>query len=200
MKVAIAAESNHYDPEVYRFLLGRVLGIEVERWKSETLFSGWKHVRKILPNYLDNAADAGVRHALVAIDNDGGADGPPEHESDHRTREEAAKECGCRTCVLLESLPLGWRGGGRRHCVVVPVQTLETWLLCVRGHEFTTKTPEQFYGRRHLKRLFFGKPMPEEAERARLAIEHLARPGALDTLRERRSFRFFEMQVCGWQP
>jgi len=200
MKVAIGGESKQYDPEVYRFLLGRVLRTDIERWESDIVFlPGWKGLLKILPTYLDRAASAGVRHALVAIDNDGGADGPAEHEMNHQASLEAAKDRGCRTCLLLDTLPPDWREGQRYRCTVVPVQTLETWLLCVRGDKLKAPTPEQFYYRWYLKKLFFGSPIPEEAERARLAIDQLGKPDALDILRQRRSYRYFEMQLCGWQ-
>lgn len=198
MLVAFGTESGVYDPAVYRFLVARILGRDVQRWPSDVVFTGWKSVLSQLPAFLRTAEQAGVGHALVAIDNDGGARRHPEHEPDHDEGVQVADEDGCRTCHLLHALPANWRAGALHRCVVVPVQTLETWLLCLRGDDLNAPSPEQYYGRRHMKRMFFGSPEPPEEERAKLAVELLKRPDALDVLRARRSFQFFERELSTW--
>jgi hypothetical protein len=77
------------------------------------------------------------------------------------------------------------------------VQTLETWLLWIRGYAFPG-VPEQWAHRSAIKKAFFGKPLPPEGERALLALEQVNAPHALDRLRERRSFRAFEEQILSW--
>ncbi|MGH7436249.1 MAG: hypothetical protein ACRENE_11295 [Polyangiaceae bacterium] len=98
---------------------------------------------------------------------------------------------------MLQTVPSWWSGEGRFFCACVPVQTLETWLLFLRGHEFQGE-PEKTYDRAALKKHFFGKPVPPEAERARLALEQIDRADALRRLRERASFRLFVDQLATW--
>jgi hypothetical protein len=198
MIVAIAAEGP--DPEVYRHPLGMVLDTSVIRYKPGRLFGGCKGVLKHFPTHLADTANEGVRHALLAIDNDGGRNGPPEHDSGHVVPDEIATTPACRTCLVLNRLPQAWRDAQRFHCVVVPVQILETWLLCARGHRFTTRSPERFYDRDQLKELLYGKaPFPAQAERVRMALDELNGPGMLGVLRERRSFHRMEIQFRGWR-
>jgi hypothetical protein len=197
--VAIATEYDDYDGEVYRFLLGRLLGAEVEKWRTEMRFSGDRTVRGLAELYLRKAAAQGVRHALFAIDNDGGARRRPEHDDSHDPADESIEEADrCRVCWLHQALPSSWLTEGRLLCVVVPVQTLETWLLCLRG-DGLLPSPEQCYARRVLKKHLFGSPLPPVEMRSELALGLLGRPDALQRLRERRSFRHFEAQLAAWR-
>ncbi len=198
LTVAIASEFHAYYGEIYRYLLERILGTEVQAWKSEIEFNGCKHVRKQAGLYLESAARDGVRHALIAIDNDGGSKRGLPHEPDHQVAQEVANPDGCRVCWLLDTVPASWRADSYRSCVVVPVQTLETWLLVIKGHPFTERTPEQRYGRDVLKKDFFGKPIPSSHERKRLALELLRQPDALEKLSPRPSFQHFVSQVRAW--
>ena len=61
------------------------------------------------------------------------------HDPGHDPATEAATKTGCRFCLLAERLPVWWTAEPRKRCVVVPVQTLETWLLCIRGDAFTAR-------------------------------------------------------------
>lgn len=197
--VAIATEYDDYDGEVYRFLLGRLLGAEVKKWRTEMRFSGDRTVRGLADLYLRKAAEQGVRHALFAIDNDGGARRRLEHEDSHDPTEESIEEADrCRVCWLHQALPPSWLAEGRMLCVVVPVQTLETWLLCLRGDDLLP-SPEQCYARRVLKKRLFGNPLPPVEMRCELALGLLGRPDALERLRERKSFRHFEAQLAAWR-
>jgi hypothetical protein len=81
----------------------------------------------------------------------------------------------------------------------VPVQTLETWLLVLKKHDFREPTPEQRYSRPALKKDLFGKPLPPEEERTRMALRLLQVPGALELLRQRPSFQRFEARLAGWR-
>jgi hypothetical protein len=201
LKVAIAAEYDDYDAEVFRFLLERLLGMHIERWKTEIRFNGNRSVRKLAPEYLRRAAAEGVRHALFAIDNDGGARRRPEHQADHNQDEEAMRgkegRDGCRFCWLSAALLPSSVGSGCRQCVVVPVQALETWLLFLRGDPLEP-SPEQVYDRSNLKKQFFGLPKPHCDRRTEMAQAQLGTSDALQRLRERPSFHLFEQQLAEW--
>jgi len=201
LSVAIATENLDYDGEIYRHLLARLLGRDISRWAplSPVRFTGWRMVRDQAPAYLELAYRGGVRHSLVAIDNDGGRRRAPEHEGAHDISVQAADPDGCRVCLLLHALSGTWADGSGCKCIVVPVQAMETWLLALRGFAFPEGSPEERFDRRALKRDFFGKPTPPEAERTRLALKELERPDAIGVLRRRRSFRHFESQLVDWK-
>jgi hypothetical protein len=201
LKVAIATE-NDFDGEIYRFLLEGLLGMQIERWNPDlpVRFSGWQSVCRQASTYLKLAERNGVRHALVAIDNDGGQLRHPEHEDTHEVAVQANDtERGCRVCRLLHALSKTWIAGEGVKCIVVPVQTIETWLLVVSGFVFEGSTPEKRFHRRALKRDFFGKPEPSNPEKTRKALAVLHRPEAINILRKRRSFQHFENQLAGWK-
>lgn len=196
--VAIATESDDFDAEVYRRLLCLLLGQEVQRWPTDLRFNGWKSVLNLLPAYLQRAAGDGVTRALVAIDNDGGAKRRPEHTADHLPANQARdRDDGCAHCLLLETIPASWRSETHRSCIVVPVQTLETWLLVVRGDPMEP-SPERVYHRRMLKKRFFGDPFPSLQTRTVKAVEQIDRPHALTALRARPSFQRFEAELRAW--
>ncbi|RKH78169.1 hypothetical protein D7Y21_36140 [Corallococcus sp. AB045] len=198
LTVAIASEFHAYDGELYRYLLERVLGAPVEAWKSEIEFNGCKHVRKQACLYLNKAAQQGVRHALVAIDNDGGSTRGLPHDPAHDSAQECANEHGCRVCWLHSTIPASWREAPYRSCVVVPTQTLETWLLIAKGHAFTEPSPEQRYSRPVLKKDCYGKPQPSSHVMKGMALEWLQHPEAIARLSARPSFKAFVDQVKRW--
>ena len=198
LTIAIAAENDGYDAEIYRVLLELLLGQPVARYATQRRFTGWRSVLEHSEAYLRDADRQRIRHALFAVDNDGGAKCAPEHEPTHDAPTHAADDDGCRVCTLAATLPRWWTASGSKRCIVVPVQTLETWLLHVRGDAFTAPTPEQQYGRRVLKKRFFGKSPLPETERLRMALAEVRKPDALDVLRQRRSFRHFEAQLADW--
>jgi hypothetical protein len=82
--------------------------------------------------------------------------------------------------------------------VVVPVQTLETWLLVIKGHPFTEPSPEQRYARRVLKKDFFGETPLSSREQQRRALGAIMQPDALQRLSLRPSFQHFMNQVLAW--
>lgn len=92
-----------------------------------------------------------------------------------------------------------WKNPPLRYCIVVPVQTLETWLLVLKGYPFEESSPEKRYYRPVLKKDLFGKPLPPEAERTRIALDLLKAPNALKLLRERPSFQRFEARLAEWK-
>lgn len=196
--VAVACENVDYDGAVFLELLARLWG-PVEPWETPYRFNGRKAVLKHLPTFLGFAADAHLRHSLVAIDNDGGARRCPEHEDQHRIEDQASDpDDGCAVCCVEHVIPGEWRDPARRYCVAVPVQTLETWLLHLRGAPALTPTPEQVYSRTKLKKLFYGESKPPVATRRELALVTLRTPDAMERLRALRSFRHFEAQVAAW--
>lgn len=106
LTVAIASENDVYDGEVYRTLLESMLGIEVKKWQSEMRFSGEGSVFKLIEPYLKSASAKGIRHALLAVDNDGGSKRRLEHEATHDAVAQASDTGdGCRTCRLQHALP-----------------------------------------------------------------------------------------------
>ena len=145
LTVAIGAESIDYDAEIYRALIEILLATSVVRYSTNHTFNGWRSVLSLSDAYLRDADNNGVKHALFAIDNDGGAKEHLEHDPLHHAVAEAVSKTGCRACLLAESMPTWWLQNARKRCVVVPVQALETWLLCIRGDAFTAPSPEQQY-------------------------------------------------------
>lgn len=199
LTVAIASENDAMDAEVYRFLLSRMLNAEIERWITPIRFNGgFRKVRNLSAAFLETAASKGITRALVAVDNDGGSKKCPEHEHSHTPEQHGAKEDDCRVCWLSQVVPASWKGTSHRACIVVPIQTLETWLLQLRGDDFGGRPPETRYDRAQLKKQFYGRPLPPSSRCTQLALEQLARPDALDRLRERKSFQHFAAQLQGW--
>jgi hypothetical protein len=202
LTVAIASENDALDAEVYRQLLARLLGTDVQRWKTDITFQGggFRHVYNLVPTFLEFAAKNGVTRALIAIDNDGGSQRCPEHGPTHVAAQHGAGEEDCRVCWLGQRVPETWKAEPSTHraCIIVPVQTLETWLLCLNGHDFGDRRPEQTYDRPALKKKFYGRPIPPSRRCTELALEQLGRPDALDILRQRPSFQHFEQQLRSW--
>jgi hypothetical protein len=202
LTVAIASENDALDAEVYLQLLARLLHVEVQRWNTDITFQsgGLRRVHNLTPIFLEMAEKQGVTRALIAIDNDGGSQRCPEHEPTHVAAWHGAGEEDCRVCWLGQRVPEAWKAAQSTHrvCIVVPVQTLETWLLVLKGHDFEGKRPEQTYDRPSLKKKFYGHPLPPSRRRTELALEQLRRPDALDILRERPSFQHFEQQLRSW--
>lgn len=198
LTVAIASECDQYDGEIYRYLLEAVLRVTVVKWTGTFVFSGYRTVAKLAPAFLAAAAGHNVRHAILAVDNDGGARRRPEHADHHESAVFAIDDDDmCRECWLTQSLPAAWGPSGERACVVVPVQVIETWLLAIRG-SVLTPSAEQKYSRSAIKKEFFGKPMPPLAQRIALAVHELQKPDALTILGERPSFRRFMNRLQGW--
>lgn len=199
--VAFATENAEFDASVYRALLERSLGMPVEIWSSphRLAFSGWKSVLERGPFHLEQAAQQGIRHALLAIDNDGGSTRRLQHQPTHIPTQQAQNiDDGCAHCLLHHiALPSSWKESGFFHALAVPVQTLETWLLVLRGDDMGS-LPERQFDRKFLKRKFFGQPLPPEEIRIKLALEQIQKPNALDILRHRPSFRLFEEQLAPW--
>jgi len=201
----VATENGRFDASLYCTLAARVTGLALEPWdKSGRFDHGRPFLIRNLPSFMIQAAKAGVRHAIVAVDNDGGSKRRIEHAGDHDAAPDVSdwKSC-CSECLLRHRAPPEWRDAGGAACIVVPVQALETWLLAVRGWDFDGKRPEDFYSRVMLKRryreLVYGiNEEPEEAFRIEKALDVIASDAALERLRERPSFRRFEAQARRW--
>ena len=202
MLVAIAAENDDYDVTVYQALLRLVLGPEVEAWRGHDMrFGGVGSVIKLGRPFLQRASAHGIVHALLAIDNDGGLRRHPEHSADHSPLLQAADSDGCRWCRLAQEVPAGWNVGANKHCIAVPVQTIETWLLVARGDEFANPVPEMNFARAVLKKKLLGQGVkPPSAERVRIGLGALTLEGAIGRLRQRPSFQLLEAQLADWRP
>jgi hypothetical protein len=198
--VAIASEWDAYDGEIYAYLASVITGHTITKWNGGITFNGCRSVAKLAGLFLTNAERAGVQHAILAVDNDGGANGPPQHDVAHVPPPSfvLTDDDVCRECWLNQCVPATWTAGGGKHCIVVPVQAIETWLLAVRGVPFNAPSPEAYYNRRAMKAAFFGKPTPSQATRIQLAINELQKPGAMAVLEARPSFLRFREQLATW--
>jgi len=139
-----------------------------------------------------------VRHAVLAIDNDGGSTRRPEHEDTHDRAAQMKNPNGaCSVCLMESSVTRGWSEQGGQLVLAVPIPTIETWLLVARGDEFEGR-PESGFHRPTLKKRLYGKPAPPVAKRLELALGVLADPNALRRLQKLRSFARFEQQARSW--
>jgi len=202
LKVGVASENNNYDAIVYAHILRKLIGVPVEPYIPQGMsFNGCNAVAKLAPTFLSRCLQAGVRNAILAVDNDGGSQRRLEHADDHALPATYDESTECRVCWLHGSITTSWVVGNGRCSLVVPVQTLETWLLVARGQppEPPVGRPEGYFGRAALKRRLFGKgTLPPMADRCAVAIDALESPYALDRLRERHSFMRFEAGVRDW--
>ena len=196
--VAIASEYDGCDGVIYERLLSLLLNVPVTRWTGNMVFNGYRSVAKQAHAFLNAAANAGVRHALLAIDNDGGGNGPAEHHGSCVPPTFNIDEgLGCRECWLTSALPPAWIPNAHL-AVAVPVQTLETWLIALHGTALNAPTPEQYYGRRALKAHFYGRPTPNQAGRISQALAALQRPDVVATLSQRPSFQRLRERIAQW--
>jgi hypothetical protein len=195
MLVAIAAENLDYDVSVYERLLALCLSRPVEAWRDHDVsFSGVGSVFALGNVFLDRAAKAGVKRALVAVDNDGGLQKRLPHDSAHARAEQVDTPEGCRYCKLEDRIA---HIQGLDLSLAVPVQAIETWLLVANDSAFKNPIPEMNFHRTALKKRFYG-PKPPAAERTKAALDALSSAGALVRLRERPSFQQFEAQLSAW--
>jgi hypothetical protein len=173
MKLAFCVEDDT-DEDVFRLLLSRVWKTEVVPDEQPYRFprGGWAKALQLAPIIARAAHHRGLDGAVFAIDNDGAA---PTHLPAHQE-----VVTGCRLCELRVAArshePLSWKRPGLpplRYLFAVPVQTLETWLLLARGHDF--KGPAESLGsdpsgRAKLKRLLYGMEHPDRDTMRRAAL------------------------------
>ncbi len=202
LAVAVVCENMASDGAILTRLVELVLDRPVQRWQPEGIeLNGWKHVYKLSRSLLQWAADEGVEHAVVAVDNDGGAKRRPLHSPDHEPPADREMEAllddkdTCRWCTLRaalpEELPLAV-------CLAVPLQALETWLMAASGEFDDEKRPEAIYHPRALKARCWGKPKPPDEDRQAMALEWLSGPDVLERLRRCESFGLFERCLLSW--
>jgi hypothetical protein len=180
---------------VYARLVGIELAGSVDARTHDVMFTGWQSIKSQLPYFLRLAMDAGVRHAIVAVDNDGGARRHPGHEASHDAVAHAKDPDGCRVCAMTTWVPPDWNGDV---VLAVPVQTIETWLLVLKDPAFESHRPEGRFHKRVLKRDLFGD-VASPAARSQLAFELLSRQDARDVLMRRPSYRHFAEQLARWR-
>lgn len=195
MICAFACENPVFDASVYARLVALEIAGPVDPWTHDVVFTGWQSIKSQLPYFLRLAMDAGVRHAVVAVDNDGGARRRPGHEASHDASTQANDPDGCRVCAMTTWVPPDWTGDA---VLAVPVQTIETWLLVLKDPAFEAGRPETRYHKRVLKRDLFGETS-SPASRSELAFELLSRGDARDLLLRRPSYRHFAEQLGRWR-
>lgn len=199
MLVAIASENDAYDGQLYAHLAAAILAQPITKWVGSYNFSGYKSVAKTAAGFLGDAWNAGARHAILAVDNDGGSKTKPQHAPTcGPVTFNIDDKVGCRECWLGSAMPPSWAANGGKHCIVVPVQTIETWLLAIRGDQLSNATPEKNYDRPALKKAFFRQPALPIAAKVQLALTELTKPDALTILAQRPSFVRFRDQLTAW--
>lgn len=164
MKLAFCVEDDT-DEEVFRVLLSRILGTEVVPSETPYRFArgGWTNALRLAPIIAKDAYHKGLDGALFAIDNDGAA---PTHSVAHNEPAKDCRYCELRAAARIHE-PLSWPRQGLpalRYLFAVPVQTLETWLLLARGHDFKGQSEtlgRDPTGRAKLKRLLYGMEHPD---------------------------------------
>ena len=113
IQVAFATESGFYDTEILRVLVEKLLRTAVSAWQPSDdpiRFSGWKSVVSLGPALIARAEKAGVKRALLSIDNDGGSRRAPPHPAlspgagerrmDTSLRRTSPPPIRCRACSL----------------------------------------------------------------------------------------------------
>jgi hypothetical protein len=173
MKFAFCVEDGT-DEDVFRILLSRVLGMEVAPSETSYRFArgGWNSAIRLAPIIAKDAYHKGLDGALFAIDNDGAA---PTHSVAHKDGAEGCRLCELRAAARVHE-PLSWPRHGLptlRYLFAVPVQTLETWLLLGRGHDFKGESEmvgRDPAGRAKLKRLLYGVEQPDRDTMRKAAL------------------------------
>jgi hypothetical protein len=184
MKLAFCVEDDT-DAEILRILLSRV-------WKTEVVLDdqplrfrlgGWANALKLAPTIARAAYHRGLDGAVFAIDNDGAA---PTHLPSHQDAVPGCRLCELRTAARIQE-PLSWPRPDLpplRYVFAVPVQTIETWLLLAREHDFKGQAESLGHepnGRRKLKKWLYGMEQPDR-ETMRSAALPLAKSFDLEAL------------------
>jgi hypothetical protein len=173
MKLAFCVEDDT-DEEVFRVLLSRVWKTEVVPDDQPYRFprGGWAKALQLAPIIAKAAHRRGLDGAVFAIDNDGAV---PTHLPSHQDAVPGCRLCELRTAARIQE-PLSWPRPELpplRYVFAVPVQTLETWLLLARGHDFKGQAESlgsDPSGRAKLKRLLYGMELPDRATMRRAAL------------------------------
>jgi hypothetical protein len=173
MNLAFCVEDDT-DEDVFRVLLSRILGRDVVPSETQYRFprGGWTNALRLAPSIARDAYNKGLDGALFAIDNDGAT---PTHSTAHEEGTEGCLFCKLRAAARVDE-PLSWPRQGLprlRYFFTVPVQTLETWLLLGKGHDF--KGEGETLGRDHtgrakLKRLLYGVEHPDRDTMRKTAL------------------------------
>jgi hypothetical protein len=173
MKLAFCVEDDT-DEDVFRVLLSRVWKTEIVPDEQPLRFprGGWTKALQLAPIIARAAHRRGLDGAVFAIDNDGAA---PTHLPSHQEPTPGCRLCELRAAAKVHE-PLSWARPELpplRYLFAVPVQTLETWLLLARGHDF--KGPSELLGRdatgrAKLKRLLYGMELPDRETMRRAAL------------------------------
>ncbi|WP_309889692.1 hypothetical protein [Archangium sp.] len=162
MKLAFCVEDDT-DEEVFRILLSRVWKTEVVAEDLRFRRGGWTKALQLAPIIAKVAHQRGLDGAVFAIDNDGAT---PTHLPSHQDAVPGCRLCELRTAARIQE-PLSWPRPDLpplRYVFAVPVQTIETWLLLARGHDFKGQAESlgrDPNGRAKLKKWLYGMEHPD---------------------------------------
>jgi hypothetical protein len=171
MKLAFCVE-DITDEEVFRVLLSRVWKTDVVAEDLRFRRGGWANALQLAPILAKVAHQRGLDGALFAIDNDGAT---PTHQPSHQEPTPGCRLCELRAAARIQK-PLAWPRPGLpplRYVFAVPVQTLETWLLLARGHDFKGQAESLGHdpnGRKKLKKWLYGDETPDRETMRRAAL------------------------------
>ncbi len=197
MRFAFCVEDDT-DEEIFRALLEKLWGEPIEVAQTfrfprggfgPALTTANAIARRTWFEHLDGA--------LFAIDNDG-------HEP-HRDDHVPSKNSSCRLCRLRFEANLGDLLARDRapfmpahYLFVVPVQFIETWLLCLTSHPFAG-APEAVgvthTERRLLKAALYGVSNPDRETRRKATKPLLSKLDRAELARRSESFRRFASEI-----
>ena len=198
MKLAFCVEDDT-DEEIAAKLLGRLLSSGVEASREQYRFprGGWANALKLAPIVARAAFNSGLDGAVFVVDNDGASPHLTEHG---RAPDPDCRLCGLRAAAQVEEV-LGWSRPALpplRFLFAVPVQTIETWLLLIKGHAFNGTEDAlgaEAAGRRTLKRLLYASEDPDRARIRAVALPLLDRLVPADLQAKSESFRQLVSQL-----
>ena len=188
MKFAFCVEHDT-DAKILCDLLRRVFGSPVEADQTYSVrLGGADSAFRLAHRIAATARAKGLDGAVFAIDNDDHV----EHSSEH----DAQPDRDCRFCRLRKEANVSALQGPTtgnpplQFYFAVPVRTIETWLLLLRGHVFSGRPEDSGrgpFGRRELKRLVYGTDDADQRLRSSISscliaegdLEELGRRSAI---------------------
>lgn len=188
MPMRVGFHLEGWDHLIVRTFLARLLYLPEEELRVEQVeigSRGWQSIVQVMPQALKRFYYSCIQFAVVGIDNDGNCDlvktGASEDPRRPRHWNHAEQHADCRYCRVMELVERTrpqLSGLSQKPAatwpvlVVVPVESIETWLLTLRaivagqGGVYFEKELRQV-----LKQRFYGRPAA-----ARQDVEDIALP------------------------
>jgi hypothetical protein len=205
-----------WDHLILRSFVAALLGIAEDQIVPDKIDApgrGWDFVLQNLDGAIQRFYNQCAQFAVLGVDNDGNEDltrtGAPEDANRPRHWNHTSSTAGCRVCQieavvaqarsslspLPQKPPRTWPV-----LIVVPVETIEAWLLELRAIMSPPLGVVRAENRRRadFKWQLYGKPAAprQDVERVALPLIRAAAPRHLEVLRTRsRSFDLFVAQV-----